>query len=43
MISPQFISRVSLRRDIVESFDSYPFCLPAVRMLDYLEMHPKIT
>jgi predicted ATPase len=32
-----------LRRDIVESFDNYPFSLPAVRMLDHLEMHPKIT
>jgi predicted ATPase len=43
MVSPQFISRISLRRDIVESFDNYPFSLPAVRMLDHLEMHPKIT
>jgi predicted ATPase len=43
MVSPQFISRISLRRDIVESFENYPFSLPAVRMLDHLEMHPKIT
>jgi predicted ATPase len=43
MVSSQFISRISLRRDIVESFDNYPFSLPAVRMLDHLEMHPKIT
>ena len=43
MVSPQFISRISLRRDIVESFDNYPFSLPAARMLDHLEMHPKIT
>ena len=43
MISNQFISRISLRRDIVPSFDTYPFALPAVRILDYLEMHPKIT
>ena len=43
MVSPQFISRISLRRDIVESFDNYPFSLPAVRMLGHLEMHPKIT
>jgi predicted ATPase len=43
MISNQFISRISLRRDTVPSFDTYPFALPAVRTLDYLDMHPKIT
>ncbi len=43
MIASQFISRVSLRRDIVESFERYPFSLPAVRSLDTLEMHPKVT
>jgi len=43
MISPQFISRITLRRDIVESFDVYPFSLPTVRTFDYLEMHPKVT
>ena len=43
MISSQFISRVSLRRDIVDSFERYPFCLPAVRTLDAMEMHPKVT
>ncbi|KJK25644.1 hypothetical protein UB46_04590 [Burkholderiaceae bacterium 16] len=39
MISSQFISRVSLRRDIVDSFERHPFCLPAVRTLDAMEMH----
>ncbi len=43
MISSQFISRVTLRRDIVESFERYPFSLPAVRSLDVLEIHPKVT
>ncbi|MGT2430903.1 AAA family ATPase [Cupriavidus basilensis] len=43
MISSQFISRISLRRDIVDSFERYPFCLPAVRTLDAMEMHPKVT
>ena len=43
MISSQFISRLSLRRDIVESFDCYPFNLPAIRTLKYLELHPSIT
>ncbi|WP_454719710.1 MULTISPECIES: AAA family ATPase [Cupriavidus] len=43
MISSQFLSRVTLRRDIVESFGHYPFSLPAVRALDTLELHPKVT
>lgn len=43
MISSQYVSRVSLRRDQVDSFDRYPFYLPAVRSLDSIELHPKIT
>jgi len=43
MIASQYVSRVSLRRDIVESFDNYPFSLPAVRDLDVLQLHPKVT
>ena len=43
MISSQYVSRVTLRRDIVESFDRYPFSLPAVRDLDVLDLHPKVT
>lgn len=43
MISSQFASRVSLQRNDVESFDQYPFSLPAIRHLDTLELHPKVT
>lgn len=43
MISSQYISRVSLRRDIVASFDRYPFSLPAVRSLEALDLHPRVT
>lgn len=43
MLSSQYISRVTLKRDEVESFDRYPFALPAVRELDRLDMHPKVT
>ncbi len=43
MISSQYVSRVTLRRDIVDSFDRYPFSLPAIRSLDHVELHPKIT
>lgn len=43
MISTQYISRISLQREKVESFDRYPFSLPAVRSFDSLVPHPKVT
>lgn len=43
MISTQYISRITLMRDKAPSFDAYPFSLPAVRALDMLEPHPKVT
>jgi predicted ATPase len=43
MITSQFISRITLRRDKVDAFDRYPFCLPAIRSLDHLDLHPKAT
>jgi predicted ATPase len=43
MITTQFVSPISLQRDKVESFDRYPFSLPAVRSLEQIELHPKVT
>lgn len=43
VISSQFASRVTLLRDTVASFDSYPFNLPAVRSLERVDLHPKLT
>ncbi|KND62466.1 ABC transporter, ATP-binding protein [Candidatus Burkholderia verschuerenii] len=43
VLSTQFISRITLLRDKAPSFDVYPFSLPAVRSLDVLEPHPKVT
>lgn len=43
MISSQYISRVTLKREGVDSFERYPFNLPAVRSLDELDLHPKVT
>jgi predicted ATPase len=43
MISSQYVSRISLQRDKVESFNHYPFCLPAVRALEQIDLHPKVT
>lgn len=31
MLSTQYVSRVTLRRDKVESFARYPFSVPALR------------
>ena len=41
--SKQFVSEIRLNRAAVPSFDRYPFNLPAVRSLDTMVMHPKVT
>ena len=43
MIPSQFVFHLALQRDKVESFDRYPFNLPAVKTLDRLELHPQVT
>jgi len=43
MIESQFVSRVALNRDKVDSFERYPFNLAAIRSLESLELHPKMT
>ncbi len=43
VITKQFVSEVKLRRDEVPSFDAYPFSLPAVRRLETLPLHPRMT
>jgi predicted ATPase len=43
VISSQFVSRITLLRDKVESFTVYPFDLLAVRTLDHIDIHPKVT
>ena len=43
MISNQYVSQVRLRVADVPGFDHYPFSLPAVRHLDVLDLHPKVT
>jgi len=43
LVSTQFAGRVTLLRDKVESFERYPFSLPAIRTLDFIDLHPKIT
>jgi|ERR1043165_3681798 predicted ATPase len=40
---PPFYSALSLNRESVDSFAEYPFNIPALRALDSIELHPKIT
>ena len=38
-----FVRSVALRRELVESFERYPYSIPAIRNLGSLELHPKVT
>jgi predicted ATPase len=38
-----YLLDVALLRDKVDSFEQYPYSLPAVRMLDRLQLHPAVT
>lgn len=43
MIASHYLTRVYLKRDQAPSFERYPFSLPAIRTLETLEFHPKVT
>lgn len=38
-----YLREIQLKRDDIESFDEYPFNIPAVKELDVLEFHPDVT
>jgi len=38
-----YLLEVQLCRGDVESFDEYPFCIPAVRHMEALTLHPAVT
>lgn len=38
-----YVLSVRLKRDKVPSFDVFPYCLPALRHLESLELHPSVT
>lgn len=38
-----YLIRLRLERDKVESFDAYPYCVPALRDLTELAFHPAVT
>lgn len=39
----QYLLGIQLKRDMIPSFEEYPFSLPMVSSLDRLELHPKVT
>src|SRR5689334_9400988 len=39
----QFIRSLSLNRNNINSFDDYPFNLPAIQNLSTLDFHPRVT
>ncbi len=39
----RYLTSIRLERDRVSSFEKFPFCLPAIRGLDELELHPNVT
>lgn len=38
-----FLEYITLLRDRVPSSDKYPFSIPAIRHLEHLSLHPKVT
>jgi predicted ATPase len=38
-----FIRSITLRRELVESFEQYPYAIPAIRNLSTLHLHPNVT
>lgn len=38
-----YISHIELNRAAVPNFDTYPFSLPAIRDLESIDLHPKVT
>ncbi len=43
MEAKPYLKEVHLQRDLVPSFDSYPFSIPAVSNLSSLKFHPDVT
>lgn len=43
MEAKPYLQSVSLKREAIDTFDRYPFDIPAVRELDDIEFHPDVT
>lgn len=42
-LDTRYLAAIRLRREKVDSFKDYPFCIPAIRHLRRLEFHPAVT
>lgn len=42
-MNPQYVISIALRRHSVDSFNRYPFSLPAVQALHQVALHPRVT
>jgi predicted ATPase len=40
---PPFLRTVSLRRELIESFDEFPYSIPAIKHLTTIELHRNVT
>ena len=38
-----YLQGIELNRDKIDSFDEFPFCIPTIKELDFLEFHPDVT
>jgi len=43
MEAKPYLKEIRLKRDLISSFDSYPFNIPAISNLSALEFHPDVT
>ena len=43
MFEEQFILEFSIKHDKIEDYSKYPFCIPAVKQLKTLPLHPQVT
>jgi predicted ATPase len=39
----QYIKKIALRFDKIDTFDEYPYSLPAIKNFETLTLHPKVT
>ncbi len=38
-----YLREIQLKDDKIDDYESYPFCLPAIKKSSYLEFHPDVT
>jgi len=38
-----YLKEISLKREMVEDFEAYPFCIPGIKNLKSLKFHPDVT